>query len=104
MVEGARILLQVEHWKGIAKMTFEEIVDAEERYCKEQIALIMEAYRKDVQPYVDRLVAIEARKASRPLYIGIDAAMKPGIYTTCIIDELKDGTLQVKDISKIEAK
>jgi hypothetical protein len=62
----------------------------EEEYLHEILAMLREQYAKAVQPYIDRLVQIQAMRASAPMIVSVDQARQLGLLppdmTTTVSD------------------
>jgi hypothetical protein len=51
----------------------------EDRYLREQLAMLQESYHKAAQPLIDRLVAIECRKPPPPIIMTLEQAQTLGL-------------------------
>jgi hypothetical protein len=51
----------------------------EEEYLHEIIAMLREQYAKAVQPYIDRLVQIQAMRAPAPMIVSVDQSRQLGL-------------------------
>lgn len=55
------------------------LIDAEERYCREMIALLKESYERAAKPYVDRLVKLNSIKPPMPICMSFEDAKAIGL-------------------------